>query len=337
MSQKIYSKRQVRRAGQQASSVDADPLTRESSIRILNYWREIHCEPLQLAFEDIERLLGAGTHFAIAGRIKKLGTIIDKLKRSDTPSDLDTIYDIAGCRIVVPDLQAQKMLCSKLETLENYNAGKSKNHDYVSRPKLSGYRSRHLIFSYACPKCGHTLSVEIQVRTEYQHAWATAVEMYDMASSSRLKFNELEDPNAVFFRRMSLVIEQLETGGACNTEAVRARYPNLGSLNAAFTAEAVLRAACDANLIIGDIADVGIDDYCLLKLDSGTQTIRIDTHATDEEAVKAYFDAEKKCPDADVVLVKGTSASQIEMLYPNYFGDISQFLGLISKYMPAFA
>ena len=69
---------------------------------MVNYWREIHAEALQRTLEDIERVCGTASDILIAGRIKKLATIVDKLNRPRTPSDLQTMYDIAGCRLVVP-------------------------------------------------------------------------------------------------------------------------------------------------------------------------------------------------------------------------------------------
>lgn len=337
MSGERYSKRQVRAAGKKLRDSAADALEAEAAERIVNYWREIHREPLQMMFDDIERLLGSETDLAIAGRIKKFDTIIDKLCRSDAPSDLDTMYDIAGCRIVVSTLDEQEKLCSLFQELDGCDREKSQRRNYVASPKKSGYRSRHLIVSYDCPECGHRLHVELQIRTQYQHAWSTAVELYDRLSGSRLKFNELEDQNSTFFKRMSLVIEQLETEGVCDPFVVRSRYPDSMSLEEAFKAETYLRAACDASMIIGGLPNVGPQDYCLIRLDSTMQTINIAVQPP-KEAIRTYFETERNVPNGvDVVLVKGASMERIKELYPNYFGDISQFLELISRYMPAFA
>lgn len=39
----------------------------------------------------------------------------------------------------------------------------------------------------------------------------------------------------------------------------------------------------------------------------------------------------------DVALVKGASPEKLQILYPNYFGDISRFTNLISDNLEAFA
>lgn len=332
-----YTKRKVREAGSRIALHEELGAKSESVGQIVNYWRSIHREPLQLAFGDIEQAFGIEGRYAVAGRIKKLSTIIDKLQRPETPSDLDTMYDIAGCRIVVPDIAAQDMLCEALSQSANYDSAKSSRRDYVGCPKQSGYRSKHLIFRYDCPQCGHRLAVELQVRTEYQHAWATAVEMYDRVMESRLKFGEMDNPDAIFFKRASLVIEQLEMNGDCDYVAVRDRYPDSSDLNTALTVVSMLEAACNSAMIVGDMPLVGADEYCLIRFDSDIQTIEVKTLAADE-AVLDYYKAETGCPESiDVVLVKGASMQQLATLYPNYFGDISQFLSLITKHLPAFA
>ncbi len=339
MQGKRYSKRKIRAAGEKIVDPEASGQEREEARYVLNYWREVHREPLQRMFDDIEHLLGPERDFVVAGRIKKLDTIIDKLQRPDAPSNLAAMYDIAGCRIVVQTMEEQERLCSLLETLDAYEADKSARHDYIACPKPSGYRSRHLIFAYDCAQCGYRLRVELQVRTLLQHAWSTSVELYDRLARSRLKFNEFSDPNSIFFKRMSLVIEQLETTGACDPVAVRSRYPgsSLPPLGKRFGAKAYLEAVCDSYAIITNVSEIDSRDYCLIQLDSEMQTIEMSIYRA-QEAMRAYLDFEQKSPDnVDVVLVKGASVDQIKKLYPNYFGDASEFLGLINRYMHAFA
>ena len=106
--------------------------------RGVNYWRGIHAEALQRAFGDIEGLNAVGSDVLIAGRIKKLPTIVDKLGRPDAPSDLQTMYDIAGCRLVVPDLATLERVYSEIACLPAFDAPKTKRHDYIAYPRPSG-------------------------------------------------------------------------------------------------------------------------------------------------------------------------------------------------------
>lgn len=103
MSRSRYSKGVVSKAGAAMVSPASSLGEQEQAKEVVNYWREIHGEVLQRALEDIEGLDSVNETVRVAGRIKKLETIIDKLRRPRTPSELHTMYDIAGCRLIVED------------------------------------------------------------------------------------------------------------------------------------------------------------------------------------------------------------------------------------------
>ncbi len=50
--------------------------------------------------------------------------------------------------------------------------------DYIEHPKESGYHGIHLIYQYRSDKRtdNNSLKIEVQLRSQLQHAWATAVE-----------------------------------------------------------------------------------------------------------------------------------------------------------------
>ena len=210
MSRPAFSKMQVGRAGKVLISPLSSSEGRAEALVAVNYWREIHAEALQRALEDIERVCGTASDILIAGRIKKLATIVDKLNRPRTPSDLQTMYDIAGCRLVVPDMATLNQVHCELAKISAFDGPKTDRHDYIARPRSSGYRGRHVILRYDDLACGHKLFVEVQLRTVLQHAWATAVEMHDVAVKTRLKFNEIDNPIGRFFKKAALLIVQME-------------------------------------------------------------------------------------------------------------------------------
>jgi ppGpp synthetase/RelA/SpoT-type nucleotidyltranferase len=86
------------------------------------------------------------------------------------------MQDIGGCRAVVGTLAEVAAL------RQQYMRSKSRHvllreDDYIVSPKPSGYRSLHLIFRFR--SLGYAqynyLLFEVQLRTAFQHAWATAV------------------------------------------------------------------------------------------------------------------------------------------------------------------
>ena len=124
---------------------------------------------MELLFGETSGLVEAVPDALVTGRIKKLNTIIDKLNRPHTPSKLATMYDIAGCRAVVNTMEELDMVCSIMCAKATCDLDKTCKHDYVSRPKKSGYRGRHLIFVFECIP-GLNLFAELQLRTALQHS-----------------------------------------------------------------------------------------------------------------------------------------------------------------------
>jgi putative GTP pyrophosphokinase len=106
---------------------------------------------------------------------KSTGSIIDKLKRETIR--LSQIQDIAGCRIVVTDIDMQEKTVNSLQNLFS----KSKIIDRRNNPS-HGYRAVHIIpVIYDKP-------VEIQVRTKLQHLWAELSEKYSDIYDPSVKY-----------------------------------------------------------------------------------------------------------------------------------------------------
>lgn len=338
MSANWISKTKVGKAGEALTSPLSSSGDRATALEVVNYRRGIHAEALQRAFGDIEGLNAVGSDVLIAGRIKKLPTIVDKLGRPDAPSDLQTMYDIAGCRLVVPDLATLERVYSEIACLPTFDAPKTKRHDYIAYPRPSGYRGKHAILHYCDLKCGHKLFVEVQLRTVLQHAWATAVEMHDVAVKSRLKFNEIDNPAGRFFKKAAVLIAQLEEQGEIDASAIRGLADGRPELSYAIEAKETLKAASNAVYFLSDDANRDVADYYLVDLVADEQTLEL-TPLDSIAALSRYFEEEGADRDGsrDLVLTKGASKENLAKLYPNYFGDISEFLKLIEKHLDAFA
>jgi ppGpp synthetase/RelA/SpoT-type nucleotidyltranferase len=99
------------------------------------------------------------TEFAVESRHKSVPSIVAKLRRRQ-PARLSAVQDLAGARIVVPDLIAQDKL---VETLVARYPDAMVD-DKRSSPTFS-YRAVHVVVHAPLP-------YEIQVRTGPQHHWA---------------------------------------------------------------------------------------------------------------------------------------------------------------------
>ncbi len=112
----------------------------------------------------------------IKTRLKRLDSIIQKLRREDTPLSLsameETLNDIAGVRIICSFVDDVYMLAEALLSQDDITLIKTK--DYIKNPKPNGYRSLHLIISVPIFLLHEKkqMKVEIQFRTIAMDSWA---------------------------------------------------------------------------------------------------------------------------------------------------------------------
>lgn len=118
-----------------------------------------------------------------AFRIKRIDSIIGKLRRLRGRLELDSMVDIAGCRFIVnKDSEIYKIV----DLLHDSPLVITKvNRNIGNNPKETGYKSVH-IHAYL-EKYGEDRPVEIQLRTHIHHNWATFVETIDLLYGLRIK------------------------------------------------------------------------------------------------------------------------------------------------------
>ncbi|PJA87042.1 MAG: hypothetical protein CO141_01595, partial [Candidatus Moranbacteria bacterium CG_4_9_14_3_um_filter_42_9] len=96
----------------------------------------------------------------IYGRVKSLYSLFQKLKKHEM--DINKVYDLAGIRIIVPEVadcyEALGIVHKKYHPL----VGRIK--DYVSLPKPNGYQSIHTTIFGLEGKI-----MEVQIRTKKMH------------------------------------------------------------------------------------------------------------------------------------------------------------------------
>lgn len=113
----------------------------------------------RLAYDRVVDRLRIELGLEVSGRPAKSTTaIVDKLRRGSIR--LAQMQDIAGCRVVVPDITRQSRLVGLLEKMFEVALV-----DRRAKPS-HGYRAVHAIVHSA------SLPVEVQVRTDLQHGWA---------------------------------------------------------------------------------------------------------------------------------------------------------------------
>ncbi|MBQ8003803.1 MAG: GTP pyrophosphokinase family protein [Oscillospiraceae bacterium] len=113
---------------------------------------------------------------SIKSRLKRLDSIIEKLRRDGTPLSLtsveDSLNDVAGVRVICSFTDDVYMLADALLSQDDVTLIKTK--DYIKTPKPNGYRSLHLIISIPIFLLHEKrqMKVEIQFRTIAMDSWA---------------------------------------------------------------------------------------------------------------------------------------------------------------------
>ncbi|HEV2032645.1 MAG TPA: RelA/SpoT domain-containing protein [Candidatus Dormibacteraeota bacterium] len=146
---------------------------------------------------------GAMPEFHITGRPEKTpDSIVAKLRRTKT--ELARMQDIAGCRLLVDQIEDQDGVVARLSSMF---VG-ARIVDRRVDPSF-GYRAVHVIPTV------EGRQVEIQVRTFPQHLWATVSESLSDSLGQDLKYGgrrpEL-DASRRYLDRASAMIAIFETG-----------------------------------------------------------------------------------------------------------------------------
>ena len=118
------------------------------------------------------------TPYAVRGmtfRLKSPASLRDKLARrglSQDASGAAMLNDIAGLRVVLSSIEAVYRFAELLKKMDGWQFAAAR--DYIARPKVSGYRSLHLVMHVpVCVNRQHAVvPVEIQLRTPAMDMWA---------------------------------------------------------------------------------------------------------------------------------------------------------------------
>lgn len=329
-----YSKSQINRAGDillQPSMFSARDRSWADSV--LANWRASHGYPMNTFQATLRAKLKNGYGNAIvAQRLKRGPSILLKLRRF-SGMKLARMQDIGGLRAVVTSIE-------RVRRLERNYRNSSFGHeligskDYIEEPKDDGYRSVHLIYRYNNPNASEYsgLSLELQIRTELQHAWATAVETMGTFLGQALKSGQGDEQWKEFFVLASAAITFKEgttvLPAFCNQDerdVIERLFHKEQELNVCSKLQGFALAADRI------VAERGQGAYHLIVLDSEKRTLSIRPYPKRalQLANEDYADIERRTENGEAieaVLVAAGPVSALRRAYPNYFLDTQLFI-----------
>ncbi|WGP07749.1 RelA/SpoT domain-containing protein [Bacillus subtilis] len=224
-----FSKNQVKKAGRLIGRGGSPAELAEARAKISNF-RSAHAYPLYAVTMHVRKNALALSPVAIvARRLKRLPTIIDKLTRHPQ-MNVTTMQDLGGCRVIFQTVTDVDALVNRLSNTTRAKNVIIRSCDYLRDapgPQSTGYRGVHLVYEYRASKTEFQGSVvEVQIRTELQHAWATAVETLDLFGGTRLKYGTGSDNLKRYFLIVSALMAIREglpqpTAASGNADSLR--------------------------------------------------------------------------------------------------------------------
>ncbi|HYH74431.1 MAG TPA: RelA/SpoT domain-containing protein [Candidatus Saccharimonadales bacterium] len=331
-----YSKGQLDRAGRSLTNLEPRSEAYKEALKVVNDWRTCHAYPLNTFKSTLRLKAGKYDGSFVAQRLKRLPTIVDKLRRFPD-MNLAQMQDIGGIRAVVNNIMDVEALQREYKEKGRFTHELVKEKDYISDPKADGYRGVHLVFRYnntlARNGLAHEykgLAIELQIRTQLQHTWATAVETVGTLKGESFKTGrggrEWREFFALVSSAFALVEDRPVLGRHADMTSVDI-YQAIKDLDLKLKVlESIRGLSAAAQVMHGD----GYNGYySIISLDTVNQRVRIYGFPKNQldVATKEYAELEAHAGEGmDQVLVSAGDLKSLKVAYPNYFLDVRDFV-----------
>ena len=139
------TRKQVSKAGERIAAKTAT----FADLATLENWRASHAWVIN-TFQVNLRRRSRGTDIVVGTRLKRRATIVNKLRRFPN-MQLGRMHDIAGCRIIFPDIHSLTTFRQDLHRARFAHKRRSMEEEkwnYINHPKPDGYRGIHDVYEY---------------------------------------------------------------------------------------------------------------------------------------------------------------------------------------------
>jgi ppGpp synthetase/RelA/SpoT-type nucleotidyltranferase len=297
-------------------------------------WRNSFSSILDYYHTKLKSNINENSIITLSRRLKRIESIQIKLMRFSSMR-LSTLQDIAGLRVVLKDEISLQQAFSELRGLSNKHKLK-RIDNYHSTPKEDGYRSFHLIYQNE-----KNQQIEVQLRTELEHIWATAVEIYGELQFTSFKTGLGDEAWKEFFALLSSYFAIKENCSPCekhlklSEKKIQSRLrKKIKELNVI----EILNASTNSfEVIINKYNQKGkIGKYAIIELDleKKTTTIEYFNKKDVSKAIEIYTKKELNILEGhkkNIVFVNVDDIEKIQSSYPNYFFNTKKLLEILSR------
>ena len=333
-----YSRSQIISAGKIIRQENSSEKEIKRATDIIDNWRAAHAFPLHVIYIHLRRMCFSNANAIVAERLKRLDSIIGKLKREQSMS-LWAMQDLGGCRVIVPNIQDVYDYFEKYDKSQKRHIFKKK-YDYIENPKASGYRSLHAVYEYRSDKnetYNKNMLIEIQSRTHLQHLWATAVETMGLFTKENIKSGFGSEDVKRFFVLVSALFARKE-GQPLPPNVIDDQDEIVSELEGLNSKHNYLDFLSGIRVVVDNQkAKASNVAYYILILNYSKKTLQIVAFGASqiEQANSIYnsIEATRAEKKIDAVLVRVSSFNTLKKAYPNYFSDIGEFVSLVKEYL----
>jgi ppGpp synthetase/RelA/SpoT-type nucleotidyltranferase len=283
----MLTKSKIKNAGKVLRADQMDTPEYNEAYDVLSDYRQAHEAVLRVVNRRCRKIIEehfikpkrcSPDDFFVAQRLKRLEAIVVKLKRFPEMG-LETMQDIGGIRVMLPTLEDVQLFVQLFPGKRSPIVVK-KTYDYLIDAKDDGYRSFHYVLEVPNPKSETLphLKVELQVRTETQHVWATAVEVVGFIENQSFKTGEGDEKWKHFFIGASHVLKDFEdfrigrwpNKPLCEVNQLNQRYGFLGKIHAIteamkkyknYSSKNIKKVKEPQRILVLDLASKTIEDY----------------------------------------------------------------------------
>ena len=331
-----HSKGKIKVAGSAISKKDYSKISEEEALSVVNNWRAAHAFPLQIFYMNCKQKSARYKNSIAVQRLKRLDSIIGKLTRQPDMS-LIRMQDLGGCRMIMDSITDVYKVVDEFKK-SRIRHELLRENDYISNPKKSGYRCVHLVYRYNSDKKDdyNGMFVEVQIRTNLQHLWATAIEVLGLYTKHNMKASQ-GDTGMLRYMELVSALFAIEEGTALSENVPQSKADILVELHSLdyLNVLGILTAMKKALIKKDDIPRSYRDGYYILSMNHDLQTLQLLLFKKSEIsfATEIYEETEiiDHSENVTSVLVSASNMDALKKAYPNYFVDVDAFVDMVKS------